>query len=263
MTHLADQVIAALRAGHDDLSAHASKLDENDLAAPSGASEWDVAHVLSHLGSGAEISLAALDRALTGAGPAPEGFNQEVWGRWNAMPPKAHRDGFIEANRRLVEQFEGLDRAARDELRIDLGFLPAPVGVADAGRLRLAEFTLHAWDVHSGVEPATALAPQAVPLLLDAFTPTLAWIARPEALAGARADLAVDLTDPARSCGLLLGDAVALAERPERPDGVLRAPAEAWLRLLTGRLAAHRTPAGVEVEGPVTLDVLRRVFPGY
>ena len=263
MTSLADQVIAALRSGHDDLSAYVANLDENDLTGPSGASEWDVSHVLSHLGSGAEISLAALERALSGAGAAPDGFNQTVWDRWNALPPLAHRDAFVQANLALVERYEGLDPATREELRIDLGFLPAPVSVAAAGRLRLVEFTLHTWDVKAGVDPATTLAPPAVPLLGEGILPLLGWISKPATLDGKRAAVAVDLSDPDGSFGLLLGDAVAVADRPEQPDGELRAPTEAWLRLLTGRLAPRYTPAGVEVSGAVTLDDLRQLFPGY
>src|SRR5215468_2131736 len=119
MTKLADKVIAALRSGHDDLSAYAEQLDEKDLRGPSGASEWEVSQVLSHLGSGAEIGLATLERALSGGGAAPDGFNQSVWDRWNAMPPLEHRDGFFEANRRLVERYESLDAPTREELRIN------------------------------------------------------------------------------------------------------------------------------------------------
>src|SRR4051794_2073082 len=137
MTSLADQVIAALRTGHDDLAAYAAELTEKDLTAPSGASEWDVAHLLSHLGSGAEISQAALERALAGAGSAPDGFNQSVWARWDAMGPIEHRDGFLAANRALVERYEGLDEATRRDLRVDLGFLPAPISVGEAARMRL------------------------------------------------------------------------------------------------------------------------------
>ncbi|GAA1751350.1 maleylpyruvate isomerase family mycothiol-dependent enzyme [Luedemannella helvata] len=263
MANAADHVIAALRSGHDDLSAYVLKLDERDLTGPSGASEWTVAQVLSHLGSGAEIALATLERALAGGAPAPDGFNESVWDRWNAMTPVAHRDGFVEANERLVERYESLDARTREELRIDLGFLPAPVSVADAGRMRLMEFTLHTWDVKVGADPTVTLAPAAVPLLLGSFGPLLAWIAKPATLGGRTAALAVDLTDPERSYGLQLGDPVAIGERPDQPDGVLRAPAEAWLRLLAGRLAPARTPAAVEVRGPLTLDDLRQVFPGY
>jgi uncharacterized protein (TIGR03083 family) len=263
MNNLAGHVINALRSGHDDLCAYVGKLTEEDLTGPSGASEWDVAHVLSHLGSGAEISLAALERALAGGGAAPDGFNQSVWDRWNAMSPREQRDGFVAANSRLVERYEALDEPTRGQLRIDLGFLPAPVSVADAGSLRLVEFTLHTWDVKAAAEPATTLAPEAVPLLLEAVKPLLAWIAKPDALGGRHVVLAIDLTGPERSLGLRLGDGISVTERPEAPDGVLRAPAEAWLRLLTGRLAPAHTPAAVQLSGPVTLDDLRRVFPGF
>ena len=69
MTTLADRTIAALRTTHDDLAALVPGLTDEQLAGPSGASEWTVAQVLSHLGSGAEIGLATLETAL-GAGPA-------------------------------------------------------------------------------------------------------------------------------------------------------------------------------------------------
>ena len=38
----ADAVIAALRAGHDSLAGFVSGLSDEDLAAPSAASEWDL-----------------------------------------------------------------------------------------------------------------------------------------------------------------------------------------------------------------------------
>jgi hypothetical protein len=46
--------------------------------------------------------------------------------------------------------------------------------------------------------------------------------------------------------------------RPRRSSAL-----EAAIRLIGGRLAAAHTPAGTEVVGDVTLDDLRRVFPGY
>jgi uncharacterized protein (TIGR03083 family) len=263
MTSLADQVIAALRSGHDDLAAYAAELTEKDLTAPSGASEWDVAHVLSHLGSGAEISLATLDRAQTGAGSAPDGFNQSVWARWDAMGPLEHRDAFLAANGALVERYESLDEAARRDLRIDLGFLPAPISLGEAARLRLNEFALHTWDAKVGADPTVRVAPEAVPLLLDALVVLLGWIAEPDALGGRQAVLAVELSEPERAFGLELGAKVALGDTPAEPAGVLRLPAEAWLRLITGRLKPAVTPAGAATDGPISLDDLRKVFPGF
>ena len=40
-------------------------------------------------------------------------------------------------------------------------------------------------------------------------------------------------------------------------------PLEAGIRLMAGRLKPEHTPAGVGVTGNVTLDELRKVFPGY
>jgi uncharacterized protein (TIGR03083 family) len=257
MTNLADRVIAALRSGHDDLSAYAAGLRDQDLTGPSGAAEWPVAQVLSHLGSGAEINHGNLERA--GVKP-PEGFNQSVWDRWNAMRPEEQRDGFLDANRRLVEAYEALSAEERASRRVDVGFLPQPIGIAEAARMRLNEFAFHAWDVRAGADPSTTLAAEAVPLLMESLPGMLGWIAKPD---GTRAVLAVELTDPAASYGLTLGDAVSLGERPADPDGVLRLPAEAWLRLLAGRLGPQWTPESVWIDGPGGLDTLRRIFPGY
>ena len=43
----------------------------------------------------------------------------------------------------------------------------------------------------------------------------------------------------------------------------MRIPAEAFVRLTAGRLVPERTPDGVTVDGPLSLDDLRKVFPGY
>ncbi|MFI6076237.1 maleylpyruvate isomerase family mycothiol-dependent enzyme [Actinoplanes sp. NPDC051343] len=263
MTSLADQVIAALRSGYDDLAAYAAALTDEELTAPSGASEWNVSQVLSHLGSGAEINQAAVERARTKAGSPPDGFNQGVWARWDAMGPVAHRDAFIAANGELVALYESLTADERRDLRVDLGFLPAPISVGEAGRMRLNEFSLHTWDAKVGADPATTVPADAVPLLFDAMAGLLGWIAKPDALGGRSASLAVVTSDPSREFGLELGEKVALSGTPAAPDGTLRLPAEAWLRLITGRLAPEHTPAGVEIDGPLSLDDLRKVFPGF
>lgn len=263
MSTLADQTIAALRSGHDQLAELVRGLSVADLTRPSGASEWQLSQVLSHLGSGAEINLATL-RAALGEGEQPDGdFNKRVWARWDAMTPTEHADGFLQADQQLVECYEALDAATRESLRLDLGFLPQPVDVATAAAFRLIEFALHQWDVDVAFTPYAAVPAEAVPLLLDRVAFLLGWIAKPEALEGRTATLTVRLTDPERSFGLRLGDAVELTDAPEQPDCVLTLSAEAWLRLATGRLAPANTPDTVTVTGPIGLDDLRRVFPGF
>ena len=70
MTSTADQPISALRTGHTTLTALVQDLPPGGLTGPSGASEWTIAQVLSHLGSGAEIGLAGLQASIAGE-PAP------------------------------------------------------------------------------------------------------------------------------------------------------------------------------------------------
>ncbi|WP_433133291.1 maleylpyruvate isomerase family mycothiol-dependent enzyme [Micromonospora sp. CA-240977] len=263
MSTPADQIITALRAGHEELAALVRDLKEDDLLRPSGASEWQVSQVLSHLGSGAEIGLATLEAARTGA-PAPDAdFNPGVWARWDAMAPAEHAAGFLAANERLVEAYESLDAETRASLQIDLGFLPAPVDVATAGRLRLNEFALHQWDVEVAFNPFAAVTPEAVPLLLDLVGGMLGWVSRPQERADRQATVLVRLHAPERTFGLRLGEKVELVDAPEQPDGELVAPAEAWLRLAFGRLGPAHTPEGVRATGAVSLDELRRVFAGF
>lgn len=260
----ADIIIAALRTGHDSLAEFAAGLSDDDLAGPSGAAEWDVSGVLSHLGSGAEIVLTVLDAALAGQ-PNPGGdFNQSVWDRWNAMTRRERADGFLRTNETLTARYESLDTRTREDLRIGFGFLPAPVEVATVARMRLNELALHSWDVRVGFDAHATVAPEATAVLLDAAPEMLAWSSRPEVLNGDEAVLRVTTTEPASVFALHLATPVSVElTAPESPDGEMTLPAESWLRLIAGRLAPQHTPAGVTTSGAVDLDKLRQLFPGY
>lgn len=103
MSTLADRTITALRGNHDELAARVRGFDEQDLARQSGSAQWDVAQVLAHLGSGAEIALATLQTGLA-AQPGPDqDFNQSVWDRWNAMSPAEKAESFLLADVRTAD----------------------------------------------------------------------------------------------------------------------------------------------------------------
>lgn len=263
MTSNADRTISALRTGHEDIVALLAGLGPDDLTRGSGASEWTVAQVLSHLGSGAEINLAALDAALGGTAAPDLDFNKSVWARWDAMSPAEQAASFPAANEKVLLRYEGLDERTRADLMVDLGFLPQPVDVATAAGSRLSEFALHAWDVRVAFDPTATLAPEATELLLDSVGQLLGFAAKADQIDGT-VSLAVRTTDPDRSFGLVVADAVTLTDVPESVDGELTAPAEYVLRFLTGRHGAAHTPDSVVLTSDnVTLDDLRRVFPGY
>jgi uncharacterized protein (TIGR03083 family) len=260
----ADQIITVLRTGHDKLAAFVTSLGSEGVTHASGATEWTVAQVLSHLGSGAEITRAGLDAAVSGTDERSPDFNQSVWDRWNAKSPQDQATDFITADEALVTAYEALDASTRENLRIDLGFLPAPVDLATAAGLRLNEFALHSWDVFVGFDPATTLPSTEAALLFDLSGLMFGWMGHADALNGARGSLAVHLSEPERRFGVEIGDAISMAEEPGAPDGVLSAPAEAWLRLVSGRLRPEHTPATVTVTGDlVSLEDLRRAFPGF
>ena len=71
--------IGALRHSHDALRATVEPLDEARLRQQSYASEWSIAQVLSHLGSGAEIFGLFLDAGLSGAEPPGGDTFPPIW----------------------------------------------------------------------------------------------------------------------------------------------------------------------------------------
>lgn len=259
----ADIVIAALRTGYDRLAELVRKFDDEALAGPSAASEWDIATVLSHLGSGAEIMTNTIHLALNGK-TAESDFNQKVWARWDSSSRQEQTAGFLTWNEKLTNLFESLDSDQRQNLRIDLGYLPAPADVATVARMRLSELTYHSWDVRSAADPAATLDAEAVPHMLDTAASNLAWITKPANLNGQEATLTVATTHPATEFSLRLADPVSIDPAPaEQTDGSLTLPAEAWLRLIAGRLDADHTPASADLTGPIPWQTLRATFPGY
>ncbi len=260
----ADAIIAALRSGNDSLAGLVSGYSDEQLAGPTGADEWDVSQVLSHLGSGAEITQAGLQAALEGKPNPGMEFNKTVWARYDGASRRERLTWFLAANEATTQAYESLGGEARDSLKIDMGFLPAPVDVATAASFRLSEFALHSWDVRVGTDPAATVAPEAVPHLLPQMGMMAGFLGKPDALAGRTAVVAVTTTDPSGELTLHLGEKVSVsAGAPERADGTLALPAEAWARLVTGRLKPPYIPAGITTTGVADLELLRKVFPKF
>jgi uncharacterized protein (TIGR03083 family) len=262
MSTLADRSIAALRSVHDDLAALVPTLTDEQLSGPSGASEWTVAQVLSHLGSGAEIGLATLASAL-GTGPATgPGFNESVWDRWNALGPREQAANFLDHDARLVAAFEALTAEQRATTQVDLGFLPAPLPLASYAGMRLNETALHSWDVRVALDPAATVPADVAAVLAEHLAGDLGFlvgfIGKADALA---APVVVDIEGS--GYGLAVTDTVALVAAPTDPTATFSGPLEAALRLVGGRLGPAYTPEAVKVTGAVSLDDLRRVFPGF
>jgi uncharacterized protein (TIGR03083 family) len=262
MTSAADRTIDALRSTHDELAAVVSGLSDEQLAFRSGASEWSVAQVLSHLGSGAEISLTTL-RAAVAPTPGPShAFNQDVWARWNALGRREQAAGFLAGDEQLVAALEKLTAEERQRLNVDVGFLPSPIPVAAYAGMRLNEAALHSWDVRVSIDPAAAIVADTAALLAEHFATDLGFLLGFTSKADTLARPAV-VDIRGSGFALAITDTVGLTTSAAQATATFTGQLEAAIRLLAGRLTTRHTAEDVEVTGNVTLDDLRRVFPGY
>lgn len=259
----ADIWIDVARRVHENLAGVVRTLDEEQLARQSGCRDWDVAQVLGHLGSAAEIGVATIDAAVQGQQtPGPE-FNPPVWARWDALDRPARAHGFLRWGDQLLGRYEALDPTSRIGLRIKMFFLPEPIDLATLVGFRLSELTYHGWDVRVSFDSAATLFPPATELLVDRLGSMIGFFGHADGLGGREAAIAVETSEPSRSFGLEISDAVRLVDRLPDAKATLRAPAEAWLRLAVGRLAPEHTPKALTLTGDgLDLDDLRRVFPG-
>jgi uncharacterized protein (TIGR03083 family) len=258
MSELADRIIVSLRRHHDQLVEVIDGLDDEQLVAPSGAAEWRICDVLSHLGSGSEIMLRPLAEAL--GTEVPEGDNQAIWDRWNAMTPREQARGYVDRGAVLVETLESLTPEQRDTITLRRPRLPEPVPLEVAAGMRLNEVAQHTWDVTVGLDPAATVDDAAAGLMLTLLSDQLSFMldltAKPDALSEPAEVAAGDWA-------LVVDHSARLVPACDDPLATFTGTTESFYRLLGGRLTGRHTPAGTEVTGSVTLDDLRRVFPGF
>ena len=175
MSDLVDASVTALRTNHDQLAALVAEAGPDDLTRPSGATEWTVADVLSHLGSGSELWLVRLRAGIEGVAVG-EIDNHLVWDRWNAMKPEDQAAEFVKSQGALVETLESLSADQRESVRVDLGFLPAPAPLSQVVGMRFVEVVNHAWDARAGLDPEAEIETTSAPLVLESFADPLSFM---------------------------------------------------------------------------------------
>jgi uncharacterized protein (TIGR03083 family) len=250
--------IAALCASQERLASLVCGPTAPSLDAQSYAAEWSVAQVLAHLGAQAEVFDQFLTAGLTGgAAPGAEAF-PPIWDVWNAKPPAAQAEDSVAANAALLGSIESLGYDERVTWRLSM--FGMDLDLAGLVELRLAELTVHTWDVHVATDHAATLVAEAVPPLLDALLGLTGRLGHP--VQDVVGQMQIVTHAPDRAFTLTVTDSVALVtDRPTVPaPGRITLPAEALVRLVYGRLDPAHTPASVTTD--IDLDVLRRVFPG-
>ena len=258
MTTVSDATpwVRAVRASHDRLAALVAGLDADGLRAQSYDTEWSIADVLSHLGSGAEIFSRFTEAAVSGGAPPDTEDFKPVWETWNARSPEEQAAGSVAANEALVTRVESLSPAERAAFQVMM-FGPEPLDLAGFLGLRLSEHALHTWDVAVALDPAARVAPDAVELLVDSLPMMAGWTGKK---APAPVAVAVALTGPDRAFTLDTGGVLlAPAGADDTATAALALSAEAFVRLVYGRLD---DPAEIDASG-VNLPELKSVFPGF
>jgi uncharacterized protein (TIGR03083 family) len=251
--------VSAVSASHDRLAGIVAALDADGVRKQSYASEWSIAQVLSHLGSGAEIFTLNLDAGLTGGEPPAREEYQAIWDVWNARTPDEHASESIAANEALVSRVISLSDSERDAFRVAM--FGMDMDLAGLLRMRLAEHAMHTWDVAVALDPAARVAPDAVGLLIDGMPRMMSWMGKK---AASPAVIAVTTTDPARAFTLDTGGVTLTPGTGDGPaSGSLDLTAEALLRLLYGRLDESALEPGEVRASAVSLADLRAVFPGF
>jgi uncharacterized protein (TIGR03083 family) len=228
--------------------------DDEQLERPSYCSEWTIADVLSHLGSGAVLMAGRLEAALAGK-PLPDDVAQPVWDEWNAKSPRAQADDALVEDERLDRAFAAVGEAER--ARIEFPFGPMTVNFDTAAALRLNEHALHTWDIEVMSDAAARLPADAANVIVDNLGLIGRFAAKPT---GDEREIRVRTTHPVRHFTVRLTP--ESAELLEGDGGIapdLELPAEAFCRLVYGRLDPDHSPP-VDANGEV-LGTLRRVFP--
>jgi uncharacterized protein (TIGR03083 family) len=263
--------IATLRNSSDRLAGLVRPLSPAQLREQSPCTEWTVAQVLSHLGSGAEISLLMLPGALGTGAPASRDDFPAIWAAWNARSPDDQAADALATDEKQVAALESLSDAELAGIRFSFfGMELDSVGLV---RLRLGEHALHTWDVAATADPAATIAPDAVALLIDNVPQFLApRLGKPQDQPFAAR---IRTTGPDRDYLLTAGESVTMTDWPG--DAAARSaaeaagaagiaevsmPAEALLRLAYGRLRPEYTPAQVQA-AEADLATLRNIFPGF
>jgi uncharacterized protein (TIGR03083 family) len=253
--------VRALRGSHDRLAGIVAGLDADALVAQSFDSEWSIADVLSHLGSGAEIFLLNLEAGLAGSKPPALEDYQAIWDKWNALDPDEQAARSIAMNGSLVARVEGLSAEQAAAFRAEM--FGRTLDLPGLLRLRLSEHAMHTWDVAVVLDPSARVSQDAVELLIDGVATMMPWMGKKAADPQV---IAVATTSPDRAFVLDTGGVTMSppdAGPAARPAGSLELTAEALLRLVYGRIGQSAGESGEVRASNVDLADLRAVFPGF
>lgn len=254
MTSVTDR-LEALEASAARLATLTQSLTPEQLDSQSYPKKWSVSDVLSHIGSGAVIMRRGVDAAVSGQ-PVEDGFNQSVWDEWNAKSSADRAAEVLVVDQALLDRFAALSDDERAAFKFPLG--PYEFDLAAAVGLRLNEHVLHTWDIDVVFDPTMTLPDGAAEVVIDNLAMIIGWAGKTD---GTEREIVIKTTAPSRTFSLKGGaERLSLEPAGDGAAAAVEMPAEAFIRLVYGRLDPDHTPDGVESP---ELDELRTMFPGF
>jgi len=248
--------LASLAASVARLRSIVDRLTGDDLTTQAYPTEWTIADVLSHVGSGAVIMRRGLIDTVAGVA-TPADFNQSVWDEWNAKTPAAKAVDALTADANLMDALGAVTAEQRESARFAIG--PMQLEFEAFAQLRLNEHALHTWDVEVVGDPSAIVPAAQTDVIIDNLFMIAGWVGK---VAGETRTVTIATQSPSRHFTLAVGpERVALSPSDLSDSADATLPAEAFIRLVYGRLDAAHTPA--DVVGGAVLDGLRQVFPGF
>lgn len=258
-TSTAQDILSLLHVDHDRLAAALGGLTEEEALTQSYDDDWSVAQVASHLGSGAELFELFLDSGRTGQPAAGVEAMQPIWDAWNAKQPVDQARDAVVADAAFLARVDSMSDDEREQWRLDL--FGAVRDLPEFLRMRLSEHAVHTWDIVVSFDPGATVPEDAVGVVVDHLGLVVGYTGQKH---DEQLSVEVRTTGPERAFHLDLGPG-GVQLSPSSDDTAAAAeltlPAEAFVRLVYGRLDPAHTPDSVVARG-VELDLLRTTFPG-
>jgi uncharacterized protein (TIGR03083 family) len=233
-------------------------LDDETIVRSAYPAEWTIAQVMSHVGSAAVILGRRLDDQRAGH-DTPEDAAPAVWDEWNAKTPRAQVDDGLAADAAYLQRLEAMSDQDRQELSFTIG--PLRLDFDQLAGVRLNEHAVHSWDIEVALDPSATIPPAIAALIVDNLDLIARYTSKP---GGDPSQITVRTSEPERHFTVELApDSVSLIPSAgEAGAGAphLELPAEAFVRLVYGRLDPEHTPPSVG--DPALLQRLRGTFPG-
>src|SRR3954447_21113128 len=160
----ANPPLPALQSSVDHLHQLVTGMGDDDLERSAYPTEWTIADVLSHIGSGAVIFLRRLEDSLRGQS-VPDDFAPGVWDAWNAKSPTEQGADALVADRQLTDRITEVSAGPDTDVKFSLG--PLTFDLAGLTGLRLNEHALHTWDVEVALDPSATVQRPAVGIIVD------------------------------------------------------------------------------------------------